>query len=442
MPWADKDALTPQNLNARGAFVINVKDPEFGAKGDNSTDDTAAIQAAITASKDIGGDIGDIKAVVYIPPGRYNITAPLQVANVPIWGAGPTQFYGSAIQIAEGFVGTHAIIADGNGATGAVGNIRDIVIYGALATDVVGGLKLDGLILHGIFDNIFFAAIKADALTLTGTAGLPPTLNTFIDMRSGVSCLGHGLTMELGLSNTFINCAFQDHDKNGINITSAVESVGRTIFIHPWIEIVNKVTAGAAIFLNGSEGTSFYTPQINTYGTAGGSASHGFELVLAHRTLIDTPDISAVTAGSSFKIKNNGSRLLRLSRMPSNFVVADATGMDTIINNDIVEWIDNGVVRISGRSLESRVTTLADDATPTVEAGNLFKTGGVTTITDFDDGLVGQTIKILAAHSVKITDGAPIILAGGADYDMTDSDTLTLIMFNDQVWQEVSRSVN
>ena len=95
-----------------------------------------------------------------------------------------------------------------------------------------------------------------------------------------------------------------------------------------------------------------------------------------------------------------------------------------------------------GVLLQATVTTLANDATPSVSAGNLFKTGGTTTITDFDDGIVGQTIKILAAHSVTITDGAPIILNGSANYAMTDTDTLTLTMYNDQVWQEDSRSVN
>ncbi|KKL85528.1 hypothetical protein LCGC14_1953800 [marine sediment metagenome] len=107
------------------------------------------------------------------------------------------------------------------------------------------------------------------------------------------------------------------------------------------------------------------------------------------------------------------------------------------LNNQELETLS-----ISDTLILSTVTTLADDATPTVTASNLFKTGGTTTITDFDDGVVGQTIKILAAHSVKITDGSPIILAGGADYDMTVSDTLTLTMYDDQVWQEDSRSVN
>jgi hypothetical protein len=72
----------------------------------------------------------------------------------------------------------------------------------------------------------------------------------------------------------------------------------------------------------------------------------------------------------------------------------------------------------------------------------MFVTGGTTAITDFDDGVVGQTITILSAHAVTITDGAPIILNGSANFVMAASDTLTLTMFNDQVWQEVSRTVN
>ena len=97
---------------------------------------------------------------------------------------------------------------------------------------------------------------------------------------------------------------------------------------------------------------------------------------------------------------------------------------------------------VGGAHLTTTVTTLADDGTPTVAAGNLFKTGGTTAITDFDDGVVGQTIRILAAHSVTITDGAPIILNGGGNFGMVATDTLTLTMFDDQVWQEVARSVN
>ena len=88
------------------------------------------------------------------------------------------------------------------------------------------------------------------------------------------------------------------------------------------------------------------------------------------------------------------------------------------------------------------VTTLADDATPSVGGKSLFKSGGTTAITDFDDGVVGQTIEILAAHTITITDGSAIDLAAGGDYVMTATDTLVLRMFDDQVWVEISRSVN
>src|SRR5215472_10081866 len=56
-------------LGARAADIINVKD--FGAKGDNATDDTAAVQAAI----DYG--FTNNKAVIWMPVGRYVTSAPL-----------------------------------------------------------------------------------------------------------------------------------------------------------------------------------------------------------------------------------------------------------------------------------------------------------------------------------------------------------------------------
>ena len=64
----------------------------FGAKGDESADDTGAINAAIRAAAAAGGD------VVYFPPGTYlvspevedggGICFPLRSTNVKIQGAG------------------------------------------------------------------------------------------------------------------------------------------------------------------------------------------------------------------------------------------------------------------------------------------------------------------------------------------------------------------
>lgn len=60
-------------LDISASYIINVKDPEFGAKGDGVTDDTAAIQAAIVAAK--GTSASDPALTVFFPPGTYAVTS-------------------------------------------------------------------------------------------------------------------------------------------------------------------------------------------------------------------------------------------------------------------------------------------------------------------------------------------------------------------------------
>jgi hypothetical protein len=85
-------------------------------------------------------------------------------------------------------------------------------------------------------------------------------------------------------------------------------------------------------------------------------------------------------------------------------------------------------------------TTLANDATPSVANENFFLTGGTTTITDFDDGITGQVITVVAEHSLTITDGTNIFLNGSSNFAMTATDTLTLRCKADNKWYEVSRA--
>lgn len=118
--------------------------------------------------------------------------------------------------------------------------------------------------------------------------------------------------------------------------------------------------------------------------------------------------------------------------------ILDGVAGTTIYEGGIID--DNGIR--APRYSRNAVVFTSTDATPSIANGEVFQTAGTTAITDFDDGFIGQTIRILATASITITDGAPIILSGSADYTMTVSDTLTLTMFDDQVWQEVARSVN
>lgn len=84
-------------------FYTNVK--ASGAQGNGTTDDTAAIQKAINAAGVNGGK-------VFLPPGTYNISTPLNVtANaVLIEGCGPGA---TIIQLTAGFVGAAAILVTG-----------------------------------------------------------------------------------------------------------------------------------------------------------------------------------------------------------------------------------------------------------------------------------------------------------------------------------------
>jgi hypothetical protein len=77
--------LTKTSFSMTSGQVVNAKD--YGAVGDNSTDNTAALQAALTAAA--GGTL-------FIPKGAYRVTSQLNVPNrTTIVGEGPvsTEIY-------------------------------------------------------------------------------------------------------------------------------------------------------------------------------------------------------------------------------------------------------------------------------------------------------------------------------------------------------------
>jgi cyclophilin family peptidyl-prolyl cis-trans isomerase len=107
---------------------------------------------------------------------------------------------------------------------------------------------------------------------------------------------------------------------------------------------------------------------------------------------------------------------------------------------ELDRWFQN-IYLILGR-VNRYIGTLANDATPSVNGGDFFLTGGTTTITDFDDGVLGQVITIIAEHAITITDGTNIFLNGSANFTMAATDTLTLICKADNKWYEIGRSDN
>lgn len=78
------DGSNVRSVYSRNAAVIVVTDPQFGAKGDGTTNDTVAIQAAIDAANAYAGG----GAVVWFPPGIYRVGALTWKQGVPLIGSG------------------------------------------------------------------------------------------------------------------------------------------------------------------------------------------------------------------------------------------------------------------------------------------------------------------------------------------------------------------
>lgn len=119
-------ALTKVSYSMITGAVVNIKD--FGAVGDGTTDDSAAIQAAINSTNDF--------IQVYMPPGTYRLSSPIIVdrQNMSLFGAAQqTTLYPDA--------GVTAIeIAKNNGVSRT--QLRDFRIYGN--TNATGGISLGG----------------------------------------------------------------------------------------------------------------------------------------------------------------------------------------------------------------------------------------------------------------------------------------------------------
>ena len=156
MPWANNDKLTPTNLNNKSQLVVfNVKDAAYGATGDGSTDDTAAVQAAVDAAEAASGGI------VFFPKGIYLTTGlTIDSDSVEAKGAGR----GSEIRVssdARGFnVSDCSGIAfrqlylnnTGTATSASASGIRDASSGGGTHSVIIEDVEIEGF-YHGVRGN-------------------------------------------------------------------------------------------------------------------------------------------------------------------------------------------------------------------------------------------------------------------------------------------------
>jgi hypothetical protein len=104
-----------------------------------------------------------------------------------------------------------------------------------------------------------------------------------------------------------------------------------------------------------------------------------------------------------------------------------------------------GNIQITGVLSSSTITTFtANDTTPNVSAGNLFKVPNTWTsgnnITMFDSGVVGEQIVVIGGDAdCIVVDGGNLKLSG--NWTAAADDTLRLV-FDGTNWFEIGRSDN
>lgn len=195
--------------------LISIRD--FGAIGDGLTDDTLAIQQALSAHDN-----------VFVPEGTYLITGVITVAlGQSLFGAGQASIIKcqsnsfNAIEVPEGFARIAALRTEG-GATGIKLYGRDSACVQNAVTDVVIAGADTGLLLDGYNDsnkpcywNNFSRVLVEQPgvigvhLTKSG-AGDTPNANRFDKVRvysKGASTSGGGFYVQHGqLNNAFTDC--------------------------------------------------------------------------------------------------------------------------------------------------------------------------------------------------------------------------------------------
>jgi len=276
----------------------NVSVKDFGAIGDGVADDTAAIQAAINAGK-----------AVYFPPGTYNITAELALANEGTVLMGASR-YGTIIRqvtlnakilnISNIFCGAHRIgfIYNGTPASGATvahvtagfASFSDIIIrschtgFAFIGTNAVAGKVTDfeifdyeaiGILMQSTNDTFVSNFIMNAGNETRGTLGgirLADKAEAFICSDGDILLGQYSMTMDASVDgrdtrpayNNFTNVFF-DSAVNSTLINKCVE----TEFVGCWFSGGRSGAGNAGALITQAKSIRFTNTRFFNCGSQG-----------------------------------------------------------------------------------------------------------------------------------------------------------------------------
>jgi len=194
----------PRNLQDRFADVVNAKD--FGAVGDGVTDDTAAIQAAISHWNGL-----PIKKALYFPSGKYVTTGltitPTSSGSVIFGDGNASVLYNIQILIDKNDCQVFDLTLDGDITT------QDGFVMKSTSQNVRGGSFYNLYIM-----NKQNGIVLGDALSQTYYTAHQSFVNCYSDFNKQ-----NGLLVEYSLGSQFSNCHFKDNVNHGALVTQGQE---------------------------------------------------------------------------------------------------------------------------------------------------------------------------------------------------------------------------
>ena len=218
----------------KSRMPLNVKD--YGAVGDGTADDTAAIQAALDAVP-TGG------RAVYFPAGRYRITSTLlvKIDGTTLYGDGPANRNGATqtsngtrIEASGGITGSMILVqrvANDRPLQGV--NIRDLTLDGFLVGTGVKGITYR--VNQGHMDRVHIWNCSGDGLYIQGYASPAwDTYDTFITSCLIGRCVGNGVVMANDTADLhFLHCIFLTNNDNMVITGGASSQVTSCHFYDP-----------------------------------------------------------------------------------------------------------------------------------------------------------------------------------------------------------------
>lgn len=416
----------------------------------NTTSLSSYIQNALDSASSLGS------GQVTFPPGTYKSTTQLNLpVGVSLIGSGRGVGITSGVRI-DASAGTNHIISlekDSPTVINAKNKISGMILNGNSTGD---GLRLkyvsyvtvteimvigckNNIVLIGDLYGITIADCSIDnaidyGLYLTG-GGTGINVNSFTRNQYSLNVKAH---IYIDSTNSYGN-QFTHSNFNGGGVALwATESAHQSTFSFNAVEnsdTTNSVYIGQKTYTGSTVGAPYNWHIEGNNFLGNGSPTHHLNLDVGNRHTV----INNLFQGTP------GTAYVRLGFIGS--MTFEGNTAITGANKPMLEGL-NVSTGIFNNSVNATLTFAAGDATPSVmidqgisgqpsHGNKLFKTGntGGTTITDLDDGFLGQTVRIVFKDTNTTVDftGSSMIGNSGVDYSPGVDDSM-LCTYDGSVW--------